>query len=126
MSTHLPPLTGVELRPAGVAAWDQVVPLIRMPDNLMLLAGFIRGHAVLAGAPADADADAGIRIRPDLALFASLVGADEGGARGMLAALCDEYGLLEPVGDAYRFTLPADATERFGLDSTTHGDGTRP
>lgn len=115
MSTYLPPLAGVELRPADADAWDQVVPLIRMPENLMLLAGFIRAHADRDGADA---------IRPELTHFAVLVGTDEGGARGMLAALCDEYGLLERVGDVYRLTLPADATERFGLDSTAHGDGT--
>src|SRR5688500_9788519 len=114
MSTYLPPLSGVELRPVDVTAWHQVVPLIRMPDNLMLLAGFISGHALVG-------ADADTRIQPDMAQFADFVGADEDGARGMLAALCDEYGLLERVDDAYRLTLPADATERFGLDGTANG-----
>lgn len=109
MTHSLPPLDGVELKPATFGDWWETVPRIRMPDHLMLLAGWIAAHHVL---------DGGV-IEPDAAKFAPLIRADVHAVEGMIAVLRDEYGLLQQDGTGYKLTLPADLSTRVELDGFT-------
>lgn len=117
MIRPLPPLAGVELQPASRLEWTRLVPRIRMPDRLMLLAGWVAAFA---------DRD-GSGLQLDLPQFAACIDADEQAVLGMLAVLCEEYGLLqvvttEPV--THRLTLPADVYDRFEFVASAGDPGT--
>lgn len=113
MTGRLPPLDGVELKPADRFEWERVVRYTVMPELL-------KGFAILLATYANRD---GSRVRPGEPELSRITGRDGRTVRRRIGLLRDQYGLIRRTSrgggrggagraTTYQLTIPVDLLDR--------------